>query len=91
MVGDATQFTNDYAYDADGDMTQVTQTGSSLASKEADFAYNGDGQLTGMSLLAGGDAVALAAYGHVNGNDFLDFGQFKCTGSLWRRCGYAHD
>jgi RHS repeat-associated protein len=68
VIGSTTEFTNSYGYDPDGNMTDVSQSGSAVTSKEASFTYNGDGQFTGMTLAAGGDTVATASYGYDDAN-----------------------
>jgi YD repeat-containing protein len=45
-------------------MPQVSQSGSAVTGKEASFTYNGDGQITGMTMNAAGSPVATASYGY---------------------------
>jgi YD repeat-containing protein len=68
VIGSTTEFTNSYDYDPDGNMTDVSRSGSAVTSKEASFTYNGDGQFTGMTLAAGGDTAATASYGYDDAN-----------------------
>ena len=57
-----TEFVNDYSYDSRGDMTQVTQTESTGAAEQADFAYDADARLTAVdrSQGTGGNYVTVA-------------------------------
>jgi RHS repeat-associated protein len=78
MIGTngAADFTNEYQYDSLGDMTQVSQSGSGVTSKQANFSYNGNGQLTELDL-SSGSAIASAAYAYDQAN--------RLTSLTWTR------
>ena len=88
-VAGTADFLNNYTYDADGDLTQVTQQGqtggNTVAPKLVNFAYNADGLYTTISRyanLAATQLVATSTYGYDADGNITSLAHTKGSTSL---------
>ena len=81
VTGGTPDFVNNYTYDSQGDMTQVTQTGvtggDAVAPKQVDFSYDVAGETTGVQRYAAvgttvADLVAAGVYGYDSAGRLTD-------------------
>jgi YD repeat-containing protein len=93
-VDGTTELTNNYQYNPDGDITQVTQSGSALSNKEVTFAYNSLGQLTTVNAFAstnGTSPIYSAAYGYNSAEQLTSLGYTNSGDSSIDSFGYTYN
>jgi RHS repeat-associated protein len=93
-VGGTSEFTNNYLYNPDGDMTQETQSGSGVSDKEVTFAYNALGQLTSINAYAstdGGSPIYSASYGYNGAEQLTSLDYANASDSGIENYGYSYN